>query len=987
MQERGKADSSLSGRDPLWVRWGVRLLVAIYIVWIAQWAYRQGMRIREEAWVYSRSIRFHQDIANAVMWGTETLRDAENAAANDPYDGPDPRPVALAHPEAGNSQERPLSDWELIQGVMNMYRSKEMEQADTNQVTRDAGLDYPPLRLSVMTLWCRYLENTYNGLERWPGPWQIRPARFGPTEDIAEPLLHLNSACEAASGVLMALLVAVWVYRGGRPNRYPRKGFRARLNHFFVGGGQETQGPAALGADAPWTKKVQYYGAKWTQNWRRQLVPWKPVRLCDANGLLLFPIALAYLLYGATVVVSPMPAPPPEVSWADRPGISATQQGTNVQYQATFTMDINPEGAPTQWWIDWGTTPDYGHRTPIGDAGGGSTPQSMSITIAGLPANETIHYRVSARNDVQSLGDRSGSNIGRGTTHTDDASFVTPATPPVGMAITAPMPSTVIFGSVWPTWKLWVELLILFAAMAWALSIMPPGHRAWGCGLVAALFLWFDPAILVDSHMWPQWDMWTLPPFLTTALLASVDWWFSAGLVLAFGSFFKGQILFAAPVLIMWPLLSLQIGKVARMLAGYMLMSGIIVSPWFIFNPGKIGAVEWNSGPVRFVECMAAACVVALALSFYRKPVYRRIVELWHDLGMNEINFRFPFWRKTAHGQVTLPGASPPAAASAPPPPPPKRPAGTVTSLTDLIVFCVLLMSGILVVTFLLLWRWPSDADLSSRSAGPLLLLAVLLPPWFLRRRATGVWAGMMIGLSIWLCAWVYHGDWSWKTVGFDFGTIKFADRMAMSPDFNSSFPQLLGVKFGWNVDDAAMTLRLPNLAAALHLAKPTSDGTYVGWVHDYGLDGTPTDLTIKTVLIAVYIIMTLLCGIAASLQSRRNDPKLLAALTATWAIFPNFLTQMTSRYHMWGSAMAASLIGVAAVLELLQVILGLLGAWMVFDQLVRYDFSRSPQLYQIYRPLYPDLGWIMLLSSLVFLGIALTPGGRARSQELELQR
>ncbi|HTW95052.1 MAG TPA: hypothetical protein VMD30_09680, partial [Tepidisphaeraceae bacterium] len=857
------------------------------------------------------------------------------------------------------------------------------QQADTDRVMGDAGLDYPPLRLCVMTLWCLHLENTYNGLDQWPGPWQIRPARFGPTEDIAEPLLHLNSACEAASAVLMALLVGVWVYRGGRPNLYPQKGFRARLNHFFIGGKENLPAPAPLPADASLPRKVTYYAAKWTQNWRRQLVPWKPVRLCDADGLLLFPIALYALVRGAAVVLSPMPAPPPAIAWWDRPSIAPTQQGSQTQYQATFAPVVDPQGAPTQWWIEWGTSDQYGHSSPVGDAGSGSGPQNLSVTVTGLPGNATIHYRLTARNDQQSMGDRSAANLGRGTTHTDDATLVT------NDKITPPMPDTDIFGSVWPTWQLWVELLVFFAAMAWALSIMPPAHRAWACGLVAALFLWFDPAILVDAHMWPQWDMWTLPPFLATALLASLDWWFCAGLVLAFGSFFKGQILFAAPVLIMWPLLSLRIGKVVRMLAGYLLMSGIIVSPWFVWNPARIGPVDWNSGPVRFVECMAAACAVALALSFYRKPVYRRMAELWSDLGMNDLHRRFPFWRKTAHGQITLPGSPPPAAPptpAAPSPAPPPR-TGTTTSLTDLVVFCALLMAGILTVTFLLLLRWPSGADISSRTFGPLLLLAVLIPPWFLRRRSQGVWAAMMIGLSIWLCAWMYHGDWSWKTVGFEFGTKKFADRMAMSPGFNASFPQILSEKFGWGVDDPAMTLRLPNLAAELHLATPDSNGVYSGWVHDYGLDGTPTDLTMKTVLISVYVVMTLLCGIAASLQSRRNDPKLLAALTATWALFPNFLTQMTSRYHMWGSAMASSLIGVAAVLELLQVALGLLGAWMVFAQLVRYDPAHSPHLYEIFGTMYPDFGWIMLLSSLIFLAIALTPGGRARSQELDLAR
>src|SRR5271170_5563422 len=106
MLERGKVFSSPPGADPAWVRWGVRLLVAIFILWIAQWAYREGMRIRDDAWVYSRTIRFHHDIENALTWGGETLRFAENAANSDPFDPKQAHLTAAAYPDPTDPTQR-----------------------------------------------------------------------------------------------------------------------------------------------------------------------------------------------------------------------------------------------------------------------------------------------------------------------------------------------------------------------------------------------------------------------------------------------------------------------------------------------------------------------------------------------------------------------------------------------------------------------------------------------------------------------------------------------------------------------------------------------------------------------------------------------------------------------------------------------------------------------------------------------------------------
>ncbi len=60
------------------------------------------------------------------------------------------------------------------------------------------------------------------------------------------------------------------------------------------------------------------------------------------------------------------------------------------------------------------------------------------------------------------------------------------------------------------------------------------------------LCLWFIPACMLNSHGWPQWDIWIVPFFIFAALSASCSRWMLCGLLLGTAAFLKGQILIVA---------------------------------------------------------------------------------------------------------------------------------------------------------------------------------------------------------------------------------------------------------------------------------------------------------------------------------------------------------------------------------------------------------------------------------------------------------
>jgi hypothetical protein len=110
-------------------------------------------------------------------------------------------------------------------------------------------------------------------------------------------------------------------------------------------------------------------------------------------------------------------------------------------------------------------------------------------------------------------------------------------------------------------------------------------QRASICGLAAASAAWLEPSMILDAHGWPQWDVWILPFYLFAALAALKHRWFRCGCLLALGAMFKGQLLFVAPVFVLWPLWQKRWMSALRVLAGFTSTTAVIVSPWLLRTP------------------------------------------------------------------------------------------------------------------------------------------------------------------------------------------------------------------------------------------------------------------------------------------------------------------------------------------------------------------------------------------------------------------
>ena len=94
---------------------------------------------------------------------------------------------------------------------------------------------------------------------------------------------------------------------------------------------------------------------------------------------------------------------------------------TNIAYSVTSTSTtlnatVNPNGATTTVWFEWGTSSAFGNTTPVQTIDG-TNDVSLSTTLSGLTPGTTYYYRVRASN---SQGDVAG----------DIFSFITPLPSP-----------------------------------------------------------------------------------------------------------------------------------------------------------------------------------------------------------------------------------------------------------------------------------------------------------------------------------------------------------------------------------------------------------------------------------------------------------------------------------------------------------------------------------------------------------------------------
>ncbi len=102
---------------------------------------------------------------------------------------------------------------------------------------------------------------------------------------------------------------------------------------------------------------------------------------------------------------------------APAPSVATSAAGGLGPTRATFAGSVNPNGAQTQWYFQYGTTPAYGQTTPRETIAASFGWRNVDVAVGGLSADASYHFRIVASSS-------SGTSIGA------DESFATPGALP-----------------------------------------------------------------------------------------------------------------------------------------------------------------------------------------------------------------------------------------------------------------------------------------------------------------------------------------------------------------------------------------------------------------------------------------------------------------------------------------------------------------------------------------------------------------------------
>jgi hypothetical protein len=143
---------------------GITAWVALLIV--SACVFKVGIQLRRWAWEQTVNMHFIGDATHAYTWGS----DSDNI------------------------------------GLFKRYRQIRADYGD--QPPMEYGLDYTPLRLTIVTIWAHWVNQHFDGSDQWD-----------PDKSYAfhRPILMFNAACEAAAavGVVMVLRLMRKITRGG----------------------------------------------------------------------------------------------------------------------------------------------------------------------------------------------------------------------------------------------------------------------------------------------------------------------------------------------------------------------------------------------------------------------------------------------------------------------------------------------------------------------------------------------------------------------------------------------------------------------------------------------------------------------------------------------------------------------------------------------------------------------------------------------------
>lgn len=481
----------------------------------------------------------------------------------------------------------------------------------------------------------------------------------------------------------------------------------------------------------------------------------------------------------------------------------------------------------------------------------------------------------------------------------------------------------------------------------------PRNWWAWVAALIAFGLYWYNPAGLILGHGWPSPNAWVIPFFLWALLFASWELWFIAGLTIGVGAMFQGQHLLVVPFWIMWPIFAGQPMRAVRWGIGFLFGFMAIASGWLLTDRPDM------SLPDRQLNTVAVVWIVFGILAVMAVPAVRWWARRQHE------RMADPDGDTIAPYDVAIDRDGVDPDAEVDPSVETEHPLEARRGVVNPVLLIV--AAALLIILLLLIWPAMIHAGVFSPLTGGLALLAIGLMTllWWRGWQAARYAVPAVIAAQLLLCIPLFGASTSWWDVGFMYGTERHYN-MAVGQAGNLG--SLLRDRYGWRTPDEVVTT--------------IEAGSFLGLVP------ADRDVTIRELMLAIYIATLVLASMATAIQWRRGNRNFLLAATVPWLLMALIPAQMHERYLGFAALAAVVWIGASGGIgwALLGIFLAVVTYGQVLVQMVAgqrpltgnpnhpffleeyFGWFNNRELLQMFRRAHPDIGWALLLAAAVVL-------------------
>jgi hypothetical protein len=240
-------------------------------------------------------------------------------------------------------------------------------------------------------------------------------------------------------------------------------------------------------------------------------------------------------------------------------------------------------------------------------------------------------------------------------------------------------------------------------------------------------------------------------------------------------------------------------------------------------------------------------------------------------------------------------------------------------------------------------------------------------------------------GLAMLLSMRFFDTSYAWFDASYLYGTNHWE---VMVMGMTSNLPGILQKRYGWeSALEVLFTIDLPV------------------WV-----SSTPVEVTVKRLMLAIYLVLTVLTTIGIAAHDRRRDTRFLVAICTPWLLFFTIPCQIHERYLLFAACVATVGVGHRIGFGLMSLFLSavtwvmtmhvMIGKHWLLDRWSAHLAREYPQwfeigtrfphdLYAFIRGTHPDIGWAIILATLLLLWVSVTPVWvrRARLRAAETER